>query len=271
MFGILITSLFLALLLIWKQTEVARWYSGISFEDPPQEIRAAFSHSRTVTVPVLIGKANEAAFTGGIVGMVGSESIVIPRLWLTSLSQQELWAELTRRNAIISSGGRMRGVMLSILFTVGGIIISSLATSNCFLLHIDTTAGLLNTSCCFTLWSFLGLMIMPHFSQLGVMEADHLALTKGVSRELLLRTIGRIDRSLEDESIRARAVETIFHPIPTVLNRQRALDRAESSRGGAWHAARYAVMLSIVGLGLLGRAVHCNAGKPDLWALLPAD
>ncbi|MBX9723333.1 MAG: hypothetical protein K2X81_18155 [Candidatus Obscuribacterales bacterium] len=49
-----------------------------------------------------------------------------------------------------------------------------------------------------------------------------------------------------------------------------ALESAARKRG-AWHLARYAIWLSLAGLGLLGRAVHCNAGKPDLWCMLPAD
>lgn len=32
-----------------------------------------------------------------------------------------------------------------------------------------------------------------------------------------------------------------------------------------------AVFLSWAGMGLLSRAVHCNSGRPELWALLPCD
>jgi hypothetical protein len=35
--------------------------------------------------------------------------------------------------------------------------------------------------------------------------------------------------------------------------------------------ARTALPMSWCCLGLLGRAVHCNAGRPELWVLLPTD
>ena len=41
--------------------------------------------------------------------------------------------------------------------------------------------------------------------------------------------------------------------------------------GLAWHLARTALYLSHAGLSLLPRAVHCNAGRPELWVYLPSD
>ena len=69
---------------------------------------------------------------------------------------------------------------------------------------------------------------------------------------------------------------TVFHPIPSVEAR---LERMRSSGGArplagrlaGWHAARMALYLSWAGLGLLGRAVHCNCGRPDAWVFLPSD
>jgi hypothetical protein len=40
---------------------------------------------------------------------------------------------------------------------------------------------------------------------------------------------------------------------------------------GTWNAARTTVAISPAGLGLLGRAVHCNCGRPSLWVFLPID
>jgi hypothetical protein len=66
-------------------------------------------------------------------------------------------------------------------------------------------------------------------------------------------------------------VETVFHPIPALRRRIARLEEGRASEGGAWHAARMALFLSWASFGLLGRAVHCNCGRPELWVLLPAD
>ena len=40
---------------------------------------------------------------------------------------------------------------------------------------------------------------------------------------------------------------------------------------GAHQATRLALYLSWACLGVLARAVHCNAGRPEVWVLLPSD
>lgn len=59
-------------------------------------------------------------------------------------------------------------------------------------------------------------------------------------------------------------------PVPSVDNRRRLTRNSPWSLGG-WHAARTTLFLSWSCLGLLSRAVHCNAGRPELWVLLPTD
>ena len=94
---------------------------------------------------------------------------------------------------------------------------------------------------------------------------------RGVPRGVLEHLIQRLDRWQDDEPARSRGVETIFHPIPSVERRLAALGQRATPAVGAWHAARMMLFLSWVGLGLLSRAVHCNSGRPELWAALPAD
>ncbi|MEM1423248.1 MAG: hypothetical protein AAGH64_04520, partial [Planctomycetota bacterium] len=64
-------------------------------------------------------------------------------------------------------------------------------------------------------------------------------------------------------------IETIFHPIPNVTSRS---DDAPSRPPlAAWDIARTSAFLGLAGLSPLGRAVHCNSGRPALWAYLPLD
>ncbi|MFT5478921.1 MAG: hypothetical protein ACI8Y8_004293 [Planctomycetota bacterium] len=75
----------------------------------------------------------------------------------------------------------------------------------------------------------------------------------------------------DDEPERSPGLETIFHPVPSVANRMRALTEPVPQKQGAWHLARIALYLSYAGVSLLPRAAHCNVGRPELWVYLPTD
>jgi hypothetical protein len=270
--GLLISSLFLSCCLLAGQLTLAKFYGGFWCERAPDDV-ARTTLEKTRSLPLILAQVDERCFSGGIVGLPFFESIVIPKQWLAQFSPPQLSAELARRNLIVASGGRFRGVLLALTFTNIGVFLAALLTTGHFLLPLNSFAGLVTLSAAFTLWSFLGLLVLPLFSHYGVYEADRLALASGVGQELLLEVIAKIDAELEDEQDRTVAVDTIFHPVPTIAYRLQALEQKQQINQGmaAWQAARYAVFLSAIGLGLLSRAVHCNAGKPELWAMLPAD
>ena len=267
--GVIVSSFLVSVFSVWKQAEIARFLSNIQFEEQSQEMRGTYVQNRNGTIGLIMARSSDSGFTGGVIGLPRAESLVIPTNWLEDLSQQELWAEITRRNAAIECGSRTRGVTGAILFIVAGVAITSSITDFYYHLTLDSAAGVVTASLLFTVWSFLGLLTLPVWNQRGVIEADKAALDKGVNRTLLSQTIEKIDAKMENECKRSDAVQFVFHPIPTPGRRREALDQRTTS--GAWHIARYAIWLSLAGLGLLGRAVHCNAGRPDLWCMLPAD
>lgn len=128
----------------------------------------------------------------------------------------------------------------------------------------------------FSLWSFLGLLTLPTLSRRGVIEVDERARAEGCPSETIRSTTHLLDElqdgehELQDgEPDRPSVVETVFHLIPSVRSRL----EVPRTHGvvGFWDAARTAIYLSLAGLGLLGRAVHCNCGRPSLWAFLPTD
>ncbi len=267
--GVVISTIALGTFYTWKQAEIARFLSNLTFSEPSQEMRGTFVKNRSNTVALVMGNSADKGFTGGVVGLPRGESLVIPEGWLTDLSEQELWAEITRRNAAIESGSRTRGIIGALFFVVCGVTAAASLTAFCYKLPLQSSAGIIDVSLISTLWSFAGLLILPSLNQKGVIEADNMALAKGVRQDLLARTINKIDATMENEAVRSNAVQFVFHPIPTPGRRVMAWN--VETGPGAWHIARYAVWLSLAGLGLLGRAVHCNAGRPDLWSMLPAD
>jgi len=155
---------------------------------------------------------------------------------------------------------------LAILFTAAGLTISTWLVAP---MKLGTVGGTIEFSLWFTLWSFVGLLSLPTPSRRGVIEIDEVVNSEGNSSEAL-RTMTRLLDELQDgEPVKPTFVETIFHPIPSVRTR---LEGPRSSGViGFWDAARTSIYLSLAGLGLLGRAVHCNCGRPALWVFLPTD
>ena len=113
------------------------------------------------------------------------------------------------------------------------------------------------------------MLLLPTLSRPAVLAADRWAVARA-ERDLTMRALTWLDARQEDEPDRSRLIETIFHPVPSLSRRLRGLDGSPNP-SGAWQAARLSLFAGWAGLGLLGRAVHCNIGRPDLWVFLPGD
>lgn len=211
-------------------------------------------------------ESNDPGFVGGFAGLPGTETLVIPANWIRVLTPQELDIQLQRRLALRTTGTRTRGLAVGLGWNLIGLIVCTYATGAA----VNTVAGIVSISLCFTLWSFVGLLLLPTISRRGVYEADRHVLQNGIRRDDLEAVIRKLDRLQEDEPVRPNGVESIFHPVPSVENRLRVTMQPNLGRG-AYHAVRMALPLSWCCLGLLSRAVHCNCGRPSVWVMLPGD
>lgn len=171
-----------------------------------------------------------------------------------------------RRVGVLRNGSRARGLLLAIGWNLAGFCLAFLLSG-----HVTSVAGLVTFNLWFTLWNFLGLLVLPSPSQRGVFGGDAFALQHGVEKQILHTVIQQLDKDQDDEYSRSRGVETYFHPIPSVERRVTLLNSGGSPESGAWHAARMAIYLSWAGGSFLSRAVHCNCGRPDVWVFLPCD
>ncbi len=267
--GVTASSLLVCVFCIWKQAEIARFISDIQFDEPDARLNSNPLLDSNKSIRLISSRSLDRGFTGGVIGLPRSEFIVIPAEWLKSFSPHELQAEIMRRKTAVACGSRTRGLMGAVLFSAAGVALCASLTQVCYRLGLDSSAGVVSMSLLFTVWSFLGLLILPAVNQRGVIETDQGTIARGVSVDLLTQTIKKIDERMECETHRSETIQMVFHPIPTPGRRIEALDKHVSR--GAWQIARYSIWLSLIGLGLLGRAVHCNAGRPDLWCMLPAD
>ena len=122
----------------------------------------------------------------------------------------------------------------------------------------------------FLLLSFVGLLVLPTFNRQGVFALDQQLATNYSSFELQ-QAILDVDSMSEQDPNRSAAAESIFQPIPCPERRRQALASGGALTAGVWNVARTALFLSWAFGGPLARAVHCNVGRPELWAILPTD
>ncbi|MEM6262227.1 MAG: hypothetical protein AAGI38_06955 [Bacteroidota bacterium] len=211
--------------------------------------------------------APDPGFTGGIAGGLRRETILVPNHWQESTKGEMLDVLKARRVGAILSGSRTRGVLLAILWNALLFTLAILLSPE----GVATVNGVVTTSFYFTLFSFLGILgFLPELSRRAVFEVDHWVAGKGIEKTKLQEVFSFTDKLQDDEPVRKRIVEFIFHPIPSVESRIQQLFMNKPSQG-AWHVARHSLFLSWAGIGLLSRAVHCNVGRPELWVFLPCD
>ena len=257
----------LAVSCIVSQGWIARILNRNSGEGRSPQLEAAMTQCELWGLPrvkTIVARHTDPGFTGGIVGLPGRETIIVPKSWLSLLSSPQLAAVIARRIEAISSGSRTRGLLLALCWTIAGFMFSCLFCGGAPV----SVAQLIAICFTFTCWTFLGLLILPSISRQSAYALDQRIKMRGVSPALLQRSLREIDHLQDDEPERPALVETIFHPVPAVERRD---VNGGTTTAAAWHAARTTLFLSWSCLGLLSRSVHCNSGRPELWTLLPTD
>jgi hypothetical protein len=117
------------------------------------------------------------------------------------------------------------------------------------------------------LCSILGLLLLPTLSRSAVFAADCAAVASGCDAGDWIQQFP----NLTGEDGNARTVlQRVFYPIPSAQERLRALGKVPALPV-IGNVARTNLFLSLATLTLLGRCVHCNAGRPELWVFPPSD
>ncbi len=221
---------------------------------------------RTTNQRIKWVKTKEPAFTGGISGLPGFETVILPANWKQNFSENTIEMLKTKRLNAILSGIRNRGLIISLGFSLAGFL-TVMALLN---FELSSVAQLVQFSLLYTLWSFIGLLILPVLNQQGVYESDRKLLEANYSLENIETALNEYDQFQNELKQKNKPVQHIFYPVPSVASRLEQL-KTKSIRPGFWQAARHGLFLSWAGLGLLARNVHCNVGKPELWVFLPSD
>ncbi|XZE18108.1 DUF2867 domain-containing protein [Pirellulaceae bacterium SH449] len=259
--GTVIAGLAISFLLLQLRVQVASMMSRIV------RVRDAMTKaSDEGQLGSILVESEDEGFTGGISGVIRPRFQLLPMKWRDVLGPDGFQLAANRRMFAVKTGSWWRGRVVALLFTATGLLAAALLVGSA---NLGTVWGTIQLSLWFSLWSFLGLLTLPTLSRRGVIEIDERVQESGHAKLLMRANAERLDQLQDGEPTRPTLVETIFHPVPSVETR---LDGPRSHHViGFWDAARTSIYLSIAGLGLLGRAVHCNCGRPALWVFLPTD
>jgi len=211
---------------------------------------------------VLVTQVDDPSFTGGHVGFGSDATILLPETWCHSLPIDELRVELSRRRWAAEKGLPLRTLLFVLLWNLTGCCIGNWAFD---FGSFPTGKALIGQACWMTLWSFLGLLVLPGLSRFTVFAADQAAIANGLDPSQWIR---RFPTWVGEDGSQSWWVETIFYPIPSADRRIESLEFLV--RGPILgNLARSQLFYSLAGLTLLGRAVHCNVGRPALWVFPP--
>ncbi len=202
--------------------------------------------------------AAETAFSGGIAGLPGQESLVMPARWKRMLPERVFRFILIRRQAAIRLGAHGRGVMLALGWNLAAFILPSVLPG----VDLATAPGLITAVGVFVGLNALGaLTLLRAAGRRAVAEADLWAFFEGQDADVQREAYTATAR-LHDEFTATKA--PLFQLRPSDADRQAFLSTQKKQKG-AWQAASYALYYGWAGLSLLGRVWPGRTGIPALW------
>jgi hypothetical protein len=212
---------------------------------------------------IVIAAVNDPSFTGGIIGLGRRAKNLLPASWMSTLPEPELTAESARRRWQIANGLPTRAFVLILCWNLLGTFIGTLVFQ---LAERPPTVALTGHACWMTLWTFASLLVLPALSRKAVLAADRAAADSG---HAVRAWIERFPGLVGEDGSSTSSVQTIFYPTPSATLRRRQLDKPLSGLV-LGNLARSNLYYSWATLTLLGRAVHCNVGRPALWVFPPS-
>ena len=213
--------------------------------------------------PILTAALSDPAFTGGIVGIGDRARSLMPESWMHALPKPELAAESSRRQWQIANSQPARSLLLILLWNMLGTFIGTHVVQ---LAARPPAAALFGHACWMTLWAFASLLVLPALSRKAVLAADRAAADSGNAPRAW---ITRFPEIIGEDGSPSAVAQTIFYPVPSAEIRLRRLTQRPAGFVPG-NLARNNLYYSWATFTLLGRAVHCNVGRPALWVFPPS-
>ncbi len=208
--------------------------------------------------------SRDPSFTGGVCGLGGRAIVLLPESWNAQLNAAQLETVVSRRLWEVERNIPVRSYLLVLFWNLAGCGIGSVLLD---LSWRTAEHAILLQSCWMTLWGFIALLLLPTLSRSSVFAADRAIQMKGCDPKSWILQFPKITGEDGNSKI---ALQRIFYPIPSSSERLQQLENPVSLPV-LGNVARTNLFVSLATLSLLGRAVHCNVGRPELWVFPPSD
>ena len=195
--------------LLSRQGLFALLVGGVRMRPLSSKLSAAASAAGIAPSAVREIAADDRSFVGGWTG-ADARRLWVAERWVTALSADQLAVALSRRAGVRTLGLRRRGVLVALAWNTIGFALAVGAPHA----SLVTAAGFVVVMAWFTLWQFVGVLVLPSFSRPAVLAADRWARGTHVDT-LVASTITQLDRWQDDEAERGPRVEAVFHPVPS--------------------------------------------------------
>jgi len=222
----------------------------------------------------IVVASNQPSFHGGIY----DNKDLFSKNLLSILTDEEALILHKRRVLIIQNGA----AKLSERYAAGILLIGAFLGMFVLGINPETVAGIAEFALWNSMWSFICLLVLPTGDRQAVFKADRLILEAGVEKSVFESALKKQDTLFDDEKVRTRLIEKIFHPIPMLEDRLLKIQNFDSVElgnnralpiipGAPWHILRHSLYLSWGSLNLISRSVHCSIGRPECWVFLPVE
>ena len=212
---------------------------------------------------ILASTDHDPAATGGIIGIGLRSQSLLPAHWLDNLPKPELATELSRRQWQINHSLHTRALLFILIWNLLGTFVG---TQIFALSARPISIALFGHACWMTLWAFASLLVLPVLSRSAVFASDRATADSGHDPRPWIMHFPNL---IGEDGNPAPTIQTIFYPIPSATMRLHALE-VPNHRFVLGNLARNNLYYSWATLTLLGRAVHCNVGRPSLWVFPPS-
>ena len=208
--------------------------------------------------------SSDPSFTGGTTGIGPWAMFLLPASWKTKLTAEQSQTVIDRRLWEIRNNLPARSLLISLSWNLAGCKIGAVLLG---LSGRPVEEAIIMQSSWMTLWGFLALLLLPSFSRSSVFGADRAALAHGRDARDWIKKFP----SLTGEDGNSKTViQRVFYPIPSSVERLQSIENPRPTVA-LGNIARSNLFLSLATLTILGRCVHCNVGRPELWIFPPSD
>lgn len=199
---------------------------------------------------------SRTGFTGGVAGFPFLEKIILPK---EAAANEE--SQVQKQESYFLSRSRIKGVLIPYFWNLYGFWSASLFAGA----DVVSIGGMLKTVMAFSIWCFLGQILLAGLTKSGFFEADHYFLSHGGSRDFLEQTIRTWGVAQFERPSESRLLKSLSF-IPTSTQRLENLG-SQSGFFGAFDAYHFMQYFSWICLSPLSRVDMRTLGRPERWVI----